>query len=353
MTRLGVIARCDNRGIAYQSYEACRALNPDHVLLVTGVNRKFEEFPSRYDPWDTTETTLLPSSRFGGPSLDFAQVKRFIRACDAIFAVETLYDWEFANWCRARGAGAHTIVQGNPELFTHNVDRGPKALALPHPDRWVWPTKWLIDELPAGPVLPVPCIDRPQTCADPSDPTLRVLHVAGHAAIGDRNGTDVVFEAISHLQGNIHVTVIGQDGAFPDVRKHPPKTVTWECHPLGVKDRWDMYRNQHVVLLPRRYGGNCLPAIEAVSCGLTTIMPDVTPNDMWPGLRFPAQQGSPQRVPYGHVPTAQFTGRDVADAVNALEQDRDKLADLMALSRLHVQRNNWKRWEPEYRRWLT
>ena len=336
---LGIIARCDNRGIAYQSWEAVDALQPDKVLLVMMNDRKWPEDPARF----ARHNVIHVDTSLGHRMLDEAKVRKFLDGLDTVFTVETLYDWQMADI--AREMGVRTVVQGNPEFYNHY--RHPD---LPRPDEWVWPTEWMRDheDIPDGDLLPVPApawLD--VSVPDPEAEALRVLHVAGHRALGDRNGTDLFYEALALIGSKVHVTVFGQDGQLPTAKLG--RHVTIESNPRGVKDRWDLYDNQHIVVLPRRYGGLNLPAIEACSRGVVPMMPDVIENSLWPILPLPARKGRLQRVPFGMVPTWGIRPNAIAHEIDKINRNRDRLAEAQHRAIDWADNNSWEAWLPAYR----
>lgn len=336
---LGIIARCDSRGIAYQSEEAVNALAPDKVLLVLMNDRKWPEDPARF----ARHNVVHVDSAMGHRMLDEIKVRKFLDGLDTVFSVETLYDWQMADM--AREMGVRTVVQGNPEFYSHHLN-----LERSQPDEWVWPTEWMRDHelLPYGELLPVPASPVDDThLPDLDAETLRVLHVAGHRAIGDRNGTDLVFEALQLIGSKVHVTVIGQDGELPTGKLG--RNVTIETNPKGVKSRWDLYRNQHIVLLPRRYGGLNLPAIEACSRGVIPMMPDVRENGLWPILPLPARKGRLQRVPFGQVSTWAVRPNAIAHEIDKINRHRDVLAEARHRTLAWADNNSWDAWLPAYR----
>ena len=334
--KLGVIARCDSRGIAYQTEEACRGLRPDRVLVVMLNDRRWPEEPERYRDYDTT----FVDSDLRTRRLDLAKVRQFMKGLDVVFAVETVYDWEMIDI--ADELGVRIVIQGNPEFYTHPGEPG-----RPHPHEWVWPTPWLIDDLPGGQLLPVPAPTLRPQAADPEDEVLRVLHVAGHRALGDRNGTDSFFDAIPLIGSRVHVTVIGQDGALPNPRLG--RHITYEAHPNGVADRWDLYRNQHIIVLPRRYGGLSLPCIEACASGVIPMMPDVAENSLWPIWPLQAKTGRLQRVPAGTIPTWSISPNKIAYEIDKANRERHLVEERQERAYQWADDNQWDAWEQTYR----
>jgi hypothetical protein len=343
--KLGIIARCDNRGIAYQTYEAVQGLKPDKVLCVLMNDKRWPEEPSRF----ANNNTTYVNSNMMARGLDEDKVRQFLSGLDVVFAVETLYEWEMATWARA--LGVRTIVQGNPEFYCHHKRHG---WGWAPPDQWVWPTEWMTDHehLPEGPLLPVPAppVDE-SDMADPEDETLRVLHVSGHAALGDRNGTKIFAEVGKLLGTKVHITVTSQDGAIPEI--HPGRNVTVECLYSGVEDRWDLYKNQHIIVLPRRYGGLCLPAIEACSRGVIPMMPAVPENSLWPHEPLKARKGRVQKVPFGQVHTWSIRPNDIANRIDRLNSERDRLAERQWDVLQWAYDNQWDGWDDIYRERFT
>lgn len=338
--KIGLLARCDNRGIAYQTHEFYKHMKPHRTLVMCLNDPAWPEDQSRYDGKNVDFVNVPPDR-----SIDEHKARKLLREIDVLFAVETLMDWRIAQW--AGQMGVRTVVQGNPEFYVHHQRPG-----LPSPDKWVWPTEWLLDELPEGPVLPVPTPDEcPVRAKDAEDGKLKVLHVAGHAAAGDRNGTLNFMEALMHIKRDVIVTVIGQDGWLPKFTAKP--NVTINLQPSGVYDRWQMYQDQHVVVLPRKYGGLCLPALEASRVGCAVVMPDCVPNHMWPGPRIPARRGRLHRAPFGAVLTYDTDPRVIAHRIDDYDKNRDELAKDMQESYIFGVSNTWEMWRERYEKELA
>lgn len=321
--RLGIIGRCDQRGIRYQSESYYRHLQPDKVLAVLMGEPGWPEDSSIFAESQVIEANSSLTRNLNARFLDEHKARRFLKGLDVVLAVETVYDWAFCEW--AREEGVKVVVVGNPEFAAHH--RNP---SWPQPDLWVWPTPWMRNELVelgyGDTELPVPCEERDQTAADPyDDGPLKILHVAGKPAAGDRNGTGEFIEAVATIRQPAHVRIVTQDDSLPrNIRSHP--TVDVEVITGGVADHYAMYEDRHLLVLPRRYGGLCLPAIEAMACGLTVMMPDCSPNEIWPGPRIKARKGRIQRSPFGRIETFAVHPIDVAAAIDGLAKNRDRLA---------------------------
>lgn len=338
--RVGLLARCDNRGIGYQTHEFFKHMKPHRTLVLCLNDAAWPEDMSRYNFPNVDYVSVGPDR-----VIEDRKILKLLRDIDVLFAVETMMDWRIAEW--AREAGVRTVVQGNPEFYVHD------RFGFPHPDRWVWPTNWMLDALPGDWILPVPTPDEcPVRAGDYDDERLRVLHVAGHAAAGDRNGTINFMESLQYVGQPIEVTVVGQDHWLPEP-PFVPKHVTLHRLPTGVEDRWSMYAGQHVVMLPRKYGGLCLPAQEACRAGCAVVMPDCVPNETWPGPRLMTRKGRNHRTPYGSVGTFDVEPRRIARAIDEYAKDRQKLENDMIDALLWGATNTWMMLQDQYEEALS
>jgi glycosyltransferase involved in cell wall biosynthesis len=337
MTRVGLIARCDDRGIATITHEFFLNMKPAKTLLIEMVNDPFPQHPERYAVPVGCEVGVYQMDPKVSLDLPVWVMEDFLRDLDVVFAHETVYDWRLIDMARERGV--KTVIQANPELH-RSTDISP--------DVWCWPTPWLIDHMPSQIVLPVPTPDHQERAAPDADwgEALCVLHVAGHAAIGDRNGTLDFMRAVEMLQTNVLVTVIGQDGWLPECK--PPRNVRLITHSTGVPNRWDMYRGNHLVVLPRRYGGLSLPCQEAMASGCAVMMTDCAPNDFWPTYLTRSRRGRLQLTPYGRIQTYDAEPRSMAAAIDNLNRDRDALDGWQKSARDWAHANSWRNLRPQY-----
>lgn len=331
MIRVGLIARSNEKGLGYQTWSFAQNYPVASILHVTDANRRAPENLDRY-----------PNAHHVRWSADvgfhtFEPVEAFLAEVDVVFSVETLYDWRIAKL-------KPTVVQGNPEFFRHHFNPD-----LPHPTIWTWPTTWKTDILPEGPVIPVPV---PSDCwaqaAPPDDEVYKVIHIAGHRANGDRNGTDLFMQSLPQLRAKTNVRVYGQDGSLPP----PPRVdvdVEVELHTYGVIDRWSMYDDAHVLVLPRRYGGLCLPVLEAATAGLAIVMTDCAPNaTTWPIVPLRSGRGRAIIAPVGPINTSAVHPKLIGGAVRSLGQERARLYERMADSARWAAANTWDVLRPRY-----
>jgi glycosyltransferase involved in cell wall biosynthesis len=336
--KLGVIVRCDQRGLAHQSTEFWEHMGRPRALVVTMDEDQWPEEPGRFGN-DSVVVSSNLSQNLNERGLDERRCRKFLEGLDVVFAVETVYDWRFIDW--ARDMRVKVVIQGNGEFAAHH--HHPEWT---HPALWAWPTPWLIDELETlgynSRVVPVPIPDREQTAADPESDTLNVLHVIGKQAAGDRNGTLEFIEAVASLRQKVNVRIVTQGDRLPRTEvRHRNGTVNVEVITGGVADRWEMYEGMHMLISPRKYGGLHLPALEAMATGMAVMMTDCSPNEIWPGPRLKARKGRIQRSPFGKIQTQTTHPIDIASTIDSFARNRKALADEMEQARWWASHNRW------------
>lgn len=332
--RIGLIARCERaRGLALQALNFYEHMPVDRVLLVRMPEPDCDERPEWYP--GALQVPSLPGHR-----LDRATAMQWMEGLDVVFSIETPYDWDLPRW--ARKIGVKTVIQGNPEFVRHGQ---PDYEHFAHPDAWWWPTSWRVDRLPPGKIMPVPMPDLPVVARDPHAPgPLRAFHVTGKRAFADRNGTNAVIDALRSFDRDVEFTMWGLDHCLPPIEG--AKRMTLNVRNEGVEDRWEMYRDQHVLVLPRRYAGLCLPALEAAASGCAVMMTDTPPNGELASVLMGAAGSRKINVAAGPIMTADVNHIDLVRHVNDLAHDRDRLQAAMLQSWTNVPR--WSKWRDLY-----
>lgn len=325
--RIGVIARTEaGRGLANQTWEACKHLDPERVLLVDpGKDGRFTQHPERFAGWETMSVRWS-----GGHLVAEGAVREWLDGLDVVYSAETAYDLRLPQWAAEVGCGV--VVQANPEFL------GP-ADARAAVTWWV-ATPWRMEHLPARTrVVPMPVPAAPFT-AEPAE-RLRFLHTAGWPAVADRNGTEIVAQAAELLTSGAEVVIRGQ---HRDVHRFQRRGVRVEqgCLP----DYWDLYRDADVLVMPRRFGGLNLPALEALSAGLVVVMSDTSPNEVWPGPRVPATSTDTVGTRCGLLPLYDTDPRALAATMDDLAANPDLVAKLRTEAAEWVRANTWEALKP-------
>lgn len=330
--RVGLIARSESRGLGTQSWEFFRHVLPSKTLLIdmardAGYETHPEWFPG---------ATVMPWK----DELDLSACRKWLDGLDVIYAAETYYDWRFVEL--ARKMGVATVCHVNPEFFKHHSNDDP------HPTVWWSATTWRLEHLPVGTrVVPMPVpLDRfPEPAVDVGDP-IRWLHVQGRRAVADRNGTDCLFRALKRTRQPHDVLVLTQNPrkAVP-VRVKPNVTLRVE---KGPEDYWELYEGRDALVLPRRYGGLCLPVLEAVGAGLAVMMTDLEPQrSMWPIEGVKCALGRSIDTPGGMISLGHTNPSVLAHAMDRWAEDPGLVRKAQGESRAFALANSWEAKLPE------
>lgn len=353
--KLGLIARADNSGLGTQTHEFYKHMHPAKTMVVNiSKYNNNKQYPERYP--DGMHIYGFPSVR---------QVEDFLQGLDVVFIAEAAYNpWLYI---RARELGIKTAVQYNYEFFDWFSGQTPM------PDLFIAPSTWHYPEVDAfikdynvrnkcdiwhtylhcpvnRELLPLRHIPQART----------FLHVAGRAAAHDRNGTMTVIDAAQYLKtpAQIKIHFQGEQGlahqATHQIGEYIAKIKTDNIEIIQneFENYQDIYTEGDVLLLPRRYGGNCLPMNEALSVGMPVIMTNISPNnDFLPeNWLVPAAKIS-QFTPRTTVGIYEADPRAIADIIdymyNLTERDfehhtrmADGLADTIS----------WQALKPKYER---
>lgn len=315
--RVGVITPGTDRGLGNQTAEAARALDAA-VLLVDCKDPRFPTHHERHP-----DATVCRWAQ----GLDPRVAMPWLRTVDVVYSAETFFDRRFTKWAQA--TNTRTVLHANPEFWTN----------AEHPtDLWS-ATPWRADVMPPHTqVVPFPVATDRFTPVAAHDGPCRWLHVAGKRALADRNGTDIVLAALPLLTQECTVTIGVQHGEVP-VLPEVPSHVTIRLLP-PANDYWRLYDDCDALVLPRRYGGLCLPAQEAMAAGLAVVMSEVSPNEVWPGPRVPAEFTHKERMPCGRVPVWAVDPRALAAAMDALA-DPERRAVAQRESRAWAAEHSW------------
>lgn len=257
--RLGLIARCDWTGLGVQTRDYYRHLKPHRTLIVdismhNGMEQHFDWYDGAMVSHDFPRRELITE---------------FLRGLDVVLTAETPYNFQL--YKMAREMGVKTVCVENPEFYDHII-----YPEFPLPDMMILPSVWKEQEIRAHAESKGVKVVQLHHPVDRNEFPVRVnseasfFHIAGKPAAHDRNGTwDFLYSCPDG-------TVITQssDLAFQIGRRYRHTRIV-----KNVDDNKTMYSFGSVLVLPRKYGGNCLPLNEALSSGVPVIMPDIEPNN--------------------------------------------------------------------------
>lgn len=273
-------ARMDNSGLGMQTWEFYRHMRPDKTLVVDISaleklpERVMQQYPERYTKDQIGEVNII----HGFPNE--YDIRDFLRGLDVVFIAESSYRMDF--YQIAREMGVKTAVQYNYEFFDWFGDS-----IWATPDMFIAPSTWHYEDVGAfckqrdikHVYLHCP-VAREQIPRRFIDSGLSFVHIAGRPAAHDRNGTYCFLNAISASDGDLRGIVYTQDKALEQEIKSEFPSVEVRKTPHNYTD---LYKKGSVLVIPRKYGGNCLPLNEALSAGMPVIMSDLSPqNDFLP-----------------------------------------------------------------------
>lgn len=344
--KFGLIARAEDRGLGIQTWEIARNLRPDRVLIVDmdGLNAGYSQHFDRYLDLGLS-VTIVHHSEMGNPDV----VGPWCSGLDVIYTAETFYRWAFCDIARANGA--RTVCHLNPEFFKHCADDWNEPL----PDVWWAPSPWLRDhpKMPETTFVPMPVpTDRWPDPAPEIDGVVTFVHPSGHPASLDRNGTRLLFASLRLVTQKMNVVMVSQVGSFP----RPGRTasgVKYRSVIGGVRNYWDVPTLGDVVVIPRKYGGLCLPALEAAGAGRALVMTDCSPNTYYPAVLAECTTADTTlAVGVGELPLHDVSPRALAHAMDLLA-DPAVCAVQQQRAREWADEHSWARLRDEWVGQLT
>lgn len=261
---LGMIVRADDTGLGNQTRNLCYMLNPDKVLIIdsTPFNRSEQHF-EWYKDFNTDRVLGFP---------EIGHYNAWMQGLTHVLTCESFYNDYFVN--HAMRMGIKTYNQANPEFYSHSVTP---------PTMFLMPSTWYLSEFEdkyPGKVKQLSPPLYPEDYAEAKEINFnrkskpRFLHIVGKWASKDRNGTKSLLSALVHTKSQFELVIKSQ---YPLDFNFFDKRITWEIG--NTEKQQDLYKDFDAMILPRRYGGLCLPMNEALMSGLPVIMTDISPNN--------------------------------------------------------------------------
>lgn len=257
--RLTILVRSDKTGLGYQTRSYYKHLNPHKVVVIdlSPLNGN----PQHPDWYPNAEVIK------GIPN-DY-QVRQILSDTDVLLTAETPYNMNL--YAIARSMGVKTVCVENPEFYDHI-----KYPQYELPDLIILPSTWLQEEITAHANSKGTKVIQIHHPVDREEIQFRLrvtkkfMHIAGKPAAYDRNGTWIYLEA--DPQG--FVTTQSEELA-----RHIRMRYRYSRVLTNIEDPNYLYQLGDILVMPRRYGGNCLPLNEALASGMPVIMPDISPNN--------------------------------------------------------------------------
>lgn len=333
--KLGIVCRTDMGGIAAQTIDMAKHLEPEATLVVNLVDKGRGPYVERAWP-NPIHTQVTHGSKSWLTESD--KLATFCDQVDVILTVETFYGELLQEIARSKGV--KTVRYINPELYR------------PEPcDQEILSSEWERDRFPDMPVIP-------QAIEAPKDKirlrtSLKTILFQGAPAMLDRNGSAIFLKALEHVKHPYHIWLrdvydITFDQHNMQYQRHEIANNT-----ISLANRWDIY-NQDIDLLvyPRRYGGNSLTLLEAAACGIPILTTNCPPQNGWlPKQQLIAIKQEEQRNFIGGKYTLHHADPiHLAEKIDELYENPLKLQRASQMSlRLAKERN----WPTIKRQWQT
>lgn len=254
---LGIIARSDRGGIAAQTYELVQNLKPAKVLVVKpGLDRGHmsEEF--------------YPGAQGCDDPISYRAACLFLNGLDTVLTVEGWYGDEIPTV--AGKLRVKRILVANPELYRQGT---------PH-DLLLTPTNWMRGAMPPETVV----LPHPVSLERFKQRHVREVktwyHTASPAML-DRNGTEFLKRALEYIR--VPTTLyIREERAISAYQAQIGKVKVMVLPGHATPWYWQHWPSEvDAFVLPRRYGGLCLPMQEAAAQGLPVVTTGVAPQMEW------------------------------------------------------------------------
>lgn len=266
--RLAMIVRMDKSGLGNQTREIAEMLRPQKILIID--SRPFKTEATQYPEW----YKYFPVQRIANGFPSNKDKDWLLTDIDTLLTCEIPYGYQIIS--AAKYKRIKSFIQYNYEFLDYLQH------TLPQPTKFLAPSSWGIDhvkdQLGVEPILLRPPLDlsKFETARNKNRNRIgkrRFLHIQGAKAIHDRNGTETLLEALKYTKSDFELVVKSQ-GA-------PDETVM-DSRIIYDNENPDYYPNLYndfdVTIIPRRYGGLCLPMNESLASGLPVVMTDISPN---------------------------------------------------------------------------
>jgi hypothetical protein len=330
---LGLIARADSRGLGVQTKAFHDHMHPAKTLVVDCPSAMPLPIRNNWYP-DATWVHGLPTT---------SDLEAFCHGLTGLYTAETGYNPEL--WGISEAHSVKTVLHANYE-FLHRSDR---------PTVWAAPSLWHVDDFPPGAIyLPVPIETHRFPNLYPPDRAQHFLHIVGRPAIHDRNGTLDLLISLQQVKSSIAVTITCQhpDYVTTLINDHSiriPDHITLQIKSGDTENYWDNYLGVDALILPRRFGGLCLPANEAVGAGIPVIMPNIEPNSRWLPEQWlvPAEVAGEFRAKQ-HIVYYRTNTNALADKIDQLGQDENFYSEALAIAEKLRHELSWETLKPVY-----
>ena len=271
MRRLGIVVFSSHTGLGYQSHRLTQFLKPERILLIDNstFSKNKDQHPEWYEGFNGYQVTGFPSR---------IACLKFLDGLTHLYVIENPLNWDLITI--AKNKGIKVYIASNFEFCDNLIHPD-----LPLPDIFLMPSYWKIEEMKTrfgnNKVIYLPPPIFPQVFKEARDLNLnrkgkkRFLHIVGTLAVADRNGTLALLDSLQFSKADYEL-VIKTQHELPKDYVLTDKRISYQ---IGSDPSVEnIYKDYDALIIPRRFGGLCLPMQEALMSGLAVVMPDISPN---------------------------------------------------------------------------
>lgn len=275
--------------------------------------------------------TELVGRPFNGPAVD-----AWLRPLDVVLFFETPFDWQFPDYCRARGkrTALMPMHEWTPARMPHRFDRvlNPSMLDQQY--------------FPHGTFLHVPV-------SVPWRERKRALHFvqnAGNIGCRGHKGVQELFQAVQHLKSDLRLTIRCQDTAgLAQLLRQCPWVERRAEVVKGSVPYSELFSEGDVYVAAEKLNGLSLPLQEAHAAGMCVLTTDRFPTNTWlKGPRIPVKSKHKARMGGAYLEFEEciVDPADIAAAMDALYGA--DISEYSAAGLKWAQENSWERLRPKY-----
>ena len=252
--KIGIVARCDQGGLASLSYDFWKHMPEITKELVVMVQQGGNN-PYMYPKGIVCE---------GVPTLD--KIDEFLADIDLVLIFETPYNWNILSLAKKRGI--KTVLIPNYEWSNPNPPL--------HPDLYLCPSLLDYDVYKKynAKYLPIP-VDRKLIPFKLRKKAETFVFNNGGGGTGGRNGMKALLEAIPMVKSDVQFIIRSQIEQ-PIIED---KRVKIEYGHLA--NRADLFKEGDVFLFPHMFNGLSLPIQEALSAGMPVVSTNIYPHNTY------------------------------------------------------------------------
>jgi glycosyltransferase involved in cell wall biosynthesis len=276
------------------------------------------------------------------PTDGFESIDTWLSGLDVVFSIERSYI--SCLWLVAKHHRVRVVVMPNAEWLD------PAAHGLHFVDTFIAPTEacgCYLEHLGfANRVTYIPhVIDTERFAFTPRTRAEVFVHCRGWGGVQQRKGTDLVLAAARRCPD---VPFVIRYQKWDDDTPIPPNV-----NLIGASaEPEEQYTLGDVAIQPSRWEGAGLQLLEAMSCGLPTIVADGPPMNEYPSTRALCVEATTRPIDLGHK---QWLAWDMnvdalVDTIHAMH--RQPLDELSAAARARMEARSWDQLRPAYARVL-